>query len=311
LEAKLESQPMTSGPFNQIKSDNARGITRAFLKAIGEEGDEASAAVLERADSRIGNVFEQAARKNNVAYDDAFQNMLVSIEKDASSELADSEMGLLRKQFDNILSKAAKGGGKLDGSQYQSIRQSLTRLSGNTSSGVGYWARQIRDSLDDALERSAGESAGKALREARGQYRILATAMNRVGAINPSGNIQPGLMANAIANSDKRGFLLGKNQSDLYNALRFAQAFKPVVGDSGTATRSPIQGVTEMALRIPYNLAAKAYTSPASVNAASYAGPLSRSAGNLARGALGTAPYYAPFVLPGQAGMLGSQFGSQ
>lgn len=34
MEAKLESQPMTSGPFNQIKATNAKGITRAFLKAM-------------------------------------------------------------------------------------------------------------------------------------------------------------------------------------------------------------------------------------------------------------------------------------
>lgn len=309
MEAKLESQPMTSGPFNQIKSDNAKGITRAFLKAIGEEGDEASSDVLQRADTRIGEVFENAAQKHSIVYDDVLQSSLADIEGKASSELGKSEFAVLKKQLENVVDKAATGNGKFDGAQYQAMRESLGRLSGNSSSGIGHWARQIRNSLDDALERSAGDGAGKALREARSQYRILATAMGRVGAINPSGNVQPGLMANALSNSDKRGYLLGKNQSDLYNALRFAQAFKPLVGDSGTATRSPVQGITELALRIPYNVAARAYTSPLSVNAASLVGPASRSVGDALRSGAGTAPYYAPYLLPGQGGLLGSQLG--
>lgn len=299
LEAKLESQPMTSGPFNQIKADNAKGITRAFLKAIGEEGDEASADVLARADARIGSVFERAAQNNKTAYDDVFQASLADIEAAASNELSSSEMGIVRKQFENILNKASDGGGLLNGRQYQNIRESLSRLSGNASTGVGYWARQIRDSLDDALARSSGDRASAQLRTARDQYRILATAMNRTGTITQSGTVQPGLLANAISQSDKRGYMLGRNSSDLYEALRFGQAFRPIVGDSGTSTRAPIAGAFDFLARIPYNIAARAYTSSPSVTAASYAGPLARGAGNATRNVLGTAPFYAPYALPG------------
>lgn len=122
--------------------------------------------------------------------------------------------------------------------------------------------------------------------------------MNRTGTINPSGTIQPGILANAIAQSDKRGYVLGRNASDLYDALRFAQVFKSAVGDSGTATRAPIAGAFDFAARIPYNIAARAYTSSPSVRAASYAGPFARNVGDASRNAFGTAPYYAPFLLP-------------
>jgi hypothetical protein len=51
----------------------------------------------------------------------------------------------------------------------------------------------------------------------------------------------------------------------MYEAARFSQAFRPIVGDSGTATRSMEYSPLNMLLSMPTNLAARAYTSaPAS-----------------------------------------------
>jgi hypothetical protein len=311
LEAKLESQPMTSGPFNAIKAQNARALNRAFLRAIGERGDDVTPEVLQRADARIGEVFEEAARQNQVVYDDVLQAQLAEIEQAASNELSSGEMKILIKQFENLLDKVAQKGGRIDGAQYQRIRQSLTRVSGNASSGVGYWARQIRDALDEALERSAGPDQAEMLRLAREQYRILATALNRTGAITQGGTVQPGILGNALAQTDKRGYMLGENQSDLYNALRFANAFRPIVGDSGTATRSALPGPTDFLLSMPFNIATRAYASSPAVSLAVRSQAATQAAGDATRTALAPLGPYLPRYVPPIGGLLGAELASQ
>jgi hypothetical protein len=47
----------------------------------------------------------------------------------------------------------------------------------------------------------------------------------------------------------------------MYEAARFAQAFRPIVGDSGTATRMMEITPLNMLLSMPTNIAASAYTS--------------------------------------------------
>lgn len=302
MEAKLESQPMTSGPFNRVKANNARVISREFLRAIGETGDEVTPQVIAQADTRIGGAFERAAENNRIAWDDALQADIAGIVQTASGELQEQEARVIARQAEDLLAKAARAGGVIDGQAFQNSRQALTRLSIGNNSSIGYWARQLRESLDDALIRSVGPAEAGQLATARGQYRILATAMNRTGALNTAkGTVQPGILANALAQSDKSGYTMGRNNSGLYDALRFAQAFQPIVGDSGTATRSMVTNPLEIALGLPFNLATRAYTSSPAVNAAVGAQAAGQNLGSVTAPFLqGTAPY-----LPVVGGLLG------
>jgi hypothetical protein len=302
MEAKLESQPMTSGPFNRISANNARVIGREFLRAIGERGDEVTPQVIAQADDRIGGAFERAAENNRIAWDDALQADIAGIVQTASGELQEQEAHVIARQAEDLLAKAARAGGVIDGQAFQNSRQALTRLSKGNNSSIGYWARQLRESMDDALIRSVGPAEAGALATARGQYRILATAMNRTGALNTAkGSVQPGILANALAQSDKAGYTMGRNNSGLYDALRFAQAFPRIVGDSGTATRSMVTNPLEILASMPFNLATRAYTSSPAVNAAVGAQAAGQNLGSVTAPFLqGTAPY-----LPVVGGLLG------
>jgi hypothetical protein len=305
MEAKLESQPMTSGPFNTIKANNARVISREFLRAIGESGDEVTPQVIAQADQRIGNAFEQAAQNNRVAWDDVLESDLAGVVQTANGELQEGEFRVIARQAEDLLRKAADHGGEMGGQAFQNSRQALTRLSIGGNSSIGYWARQMRDVLDDALIRSVGPDDAARLATARGQYRILATAMNRTGALNTAkGTVQPGILANALAQSDKRGYTMGGNNSGLYDALRFAQAHQPIVGDSGTATRSMLTNPLEMLAKIPFNLATRAYTSSPSVNAAVAAQAAAQNAGNSAAVTAPLLQGLSPY-LPVASGLLG------
>lgn len=304
FEAKLESQPMTSGPFNTIKAGNARVISREFLRAIGETGEEVTPQVIAQADSRIGGAFERAAQNNRINWDDALQADIAGVVQSATNELQEQESRVIARQAEDLLSKAARNGGQVDGAAFQNSRQALTRLSIGNNSSIGYWARQLREALDDALIRSVGPAESGALATARGQYRILATAMNRTGALNTAkGSVQPGIIANALAQSDKHGYVMGGNQSGLYNALRYAQAFQPIVGDSGTATRSQVTNPLEILMRAPFWAATKAYTSSPAVRASVAAQNATQDAGSVTGPLLlGTSPY-----LPVLGGLLGVQ----
>jgi hypothetical protein len=110
----------------------------------------------------------------------------------------------------------------------------------------------------------------------------------RAGVVNTGkGDVSGRSLANLLSQKDKRGFVFGENQTPMYDAARFSQAFAPIVGDSGTATRMPIQGAWDLVSRLPMNIAARAYTSTPAVEialraqAASHAG--ARSARRLGR----------------------------
>ena len=52
------------------------------------------------------------------------------------------------------------------------------------------------------------------------------------------GNVNPRSLDTALRRLDKGGYLRGRNNSDYYDAVRSANMFSDVVGDSGTSTRS-------------------------------------------------------------------------
>jgi len=81
LEAKLESQPATSGTFFGIKRNNAQTLNRAVASAMGEDADDISSAVLDRAYTRMGDVFDSVADDIPRQVDpDRFLNGLARVE---------------------------------------------------------------------------------------------------------------------------------------------------------------------------------------------------------------------------------------
>jgi hypothetical protein len=85
---------------------------------------------------------------------------------------------------------------------------------------------------------------------------------------------------NSNPSKDRLGFLFGRKSSPMYTAARFAQAFKPIVGDSGTATRSALPSPTDFVLSLPFNLATKAYASNPTIEMATRAQAAGRSLRN-------------------------------
>lgn len=268
VEARLESMPLTSGTFDRIKANNATRLTRAFLKEIGESGDNITPDKLARAEERMGAIFEDVATRNSVPYDDTLQAALSEIEQAAAREIVPESASVIRRQMENVLKLASENGGVLDGRAFQSVWSSLGRIV-KAGGEKAHWAREMRNVLHDALERHATDPADmESLRAVRQQWRTFSTITNRQGAITGTGQISPGAAAAAVRQNDKSGYTLGRTDSDWYNSLRFSTAFPRIVGDSGTATRTGAPDVTTMLAQIPFRIATGAYASSPGVRLA-------------------------------------------
>jgi hypothetical protein len=269
MEAKLESQPMTSGTFNAIKNNNQTILNRIAAKSIGETSDTVDSSVLQQAQQRISNVYKVVADdKPRVINPDDFLNKLSGIENEFEGLTNISDNGLVKK-FINIA-----GNGKATGKQLQDLASKMGKVatnemtSANGDRQLGMAMYQIKDHVDELLQQGLSGETAKTFSNARGQYRNLMLLTQRGGVINPSsGDIAGNALAGLLQQKDKAGFLFNKNNSDLYNAARFSQAFKPLFGDSGTATRSMVASPTDFVLSLPFTAATKAYTSSPVINA--------------------------------------------
>jgi hypothetical protein len=325
LEAKLESQPMTSGPFNTIKANNARAINREWARAIGENADSLDSAVLDRAATRISGVFENAG--DDVARPiepQRFMQTYAGIQEEVRGLTKGFESHPL---VEDLVAHAH--GGQATGKQLQSLTSKLgkaaykemTTPSGDRDLGMALY--QAKDYVDDLLLQGMSAERAARFQAARGQYRNLMLLTSRSSVLNPStGTVNPRSLANVLQMKDKSGFTYGRNRTPAYDAVRFGQAFQPIVGDSGTATRMPLQGATDLLMRLGGNIASHAYASTPAVNmamrtqaAANAAGravsPIVTPVSNAARAGLGPAPFYAPYYLPGFAGLMGPNLASE
>jgi hypothetical protein len=265
MEARLESSPLTSGPFNTIKNQNQSTLNRVVAGSIGEQAEVVDSAVLNAAENRLSGIFENVTDSvPKAVIGDDIVGGLSAIEREAADIL---EKPLLEnKLVEKVFNIAAKG--EATGAELRSLSTKLgvaakyQMTSPNGDRMLGESLFQVKDMVDEIVSQNLDDATRETFNAARSQYRNLMTLLSRTNIVNPSsGNVSGANLAGALMQRDRGGFTLGRNQSDLYDAARFSQAFRPIVGDSGTATRMMQPGVTDMILSLPTNIATRAYVS--------------------------------------------------
>lgn len=265
MEARLESNPMTSGAFNTVKDTNQKVLNRATAQAIGVDAAELSNPVLATAQRQISAVYNKAASPTVQKLDQMYVMNGIDLIDSAAEGLTTLPLksNIFVKQLQDLALK-----GEATGNQLSTLSSKLGKKAKNemtTPSGdreLGQALFQIKEIVDDQLMAGMSAADQAAFRTARANYRNLMTVRTSSGVINPSsGNVSGLNLASALTRKDPRGFMEGTNTTPMYEAARFAQAFKPIVGDSGTATRTMEYTPLNMLLSMPTNLAASAYTS--------------------------------------------------
>jgi hypothetical protein len=287
MEAKLESQPMTSGRFWAIKDHNQQNLNGIVAHSIGERSNVVDDVVMGRARARIGGVFERAATDTSRALDqDAFLSNLSRIEEDYSGMLPGNESIAKHPLVSQLFDLVSRG--QASGRQLHALSSRLGKLSRSqmTSQGgnreIGMALADVKDLADEMLGEGLAPEMQAELRTARQQWRTL-LQLESPGVVNTSsGNVSGPSLANFLARSDKRGFIYGGNQSPMYSAARFAQAFRPLVGDSGTATRAPLNGVIDFAGNLAMQVPMRLYTSQGAASATAATANAARAAGRAA-----------------------------
>ncbi len=283
MEAKLESQPMTSGTFNTIKSKNQSLINKRVAESIGVKADTVDANVLNQAHERVGRIYDLVKNtKERVINPDEFLGKLSNIENNYQGMLFANgrpysvmDHPLASRLFNYAQSGKATSEQLVDLSSKlgKAARSQMTGASGDRQLGMAL--NEVKDMADDLISQGLNGRTQRLFDQARGNYRNLMTIEGRIGIVNPStGDISGANLANALQQKDKAGFLLGRNTSPMYDAARLSQAFRPIVGDSGTATRSALPSPTDFVLSLPFNVATKAYTSAPVVNLAARGGAI-------------------------------------
>jgi hypothetical protein len=273
MEARMESNPFTSGPFNAIKEENQRLLNQAAAKAIGVESNELSNPVLAQAQREISKVYKQVASPEVKKLDGNTIQTGIEIVDKAFEGLTTQPLksNIFVKQLEDLAAK-----GEASGTQLQALSSKIGKRAKNemtTAMGdreLGSALFQLKEMVDDALAQGLSKEQQAAFQQARSNYRNLMTIRSSQGVVNPStGNVSGLNLASALTRKDPQGFVFGSNQTPMYEAARFAQAFKPIVGDSGTATRSMELSPLSMMLSAPTNIAARAYTAQPTANLAS------------------------------------------
>lgn len=273
MEARMESNPFTSGPFNTIKDTNQKILNRSTAQAIGVDSAELSNPVLAQAQRQISKVYQQVASPEVKKVDGNTIQTGIEIVDKAFEGLTTQPFknNLFVQQLQNIAAK-----GEASGNELQALSSKIGKRAKNemtTAMGdreLGSALFQVKEMVDDALAQGLSKEQQAAFQLARANYRNLMTIRSNQGVVNPStGNVSGLNLASALTRKDPQGFVFGSNQTPMYEAARFAQAFKPIVGDSGTATRSMELSPLSMMLAAPTNIAARAYTAQPTANLAS------------------------------------------
>jgi len=201
LDSTLSKTPgMGYGAANATQQ---RATNRAIAQSFGADADRITPAVMQSAKTRLGQSFDKVAQGSWVRADNQFAGDLGNVFSDAASVLTPSEMTPLRTLVrDGILPKFGTLG-EIEGNQYQALTRKgapLDRLMSSTNPNVKFYAGQIRDALDGALERSAPAELVDELRLARRQYKNLKTVED-LAAKSSTGDISPAALMQAVQRS--------------------------------------------------------------------------------------------------------------
>lgn len=283
FEAALESNPFTSGAFEDIKRHNAGVLNKIAAGSIGEKADDLSAPVLEAAKTRLSGVYRMVADSKPREINTPFVlSKLDRINKDLEGVLP-ANMSFMDNPLVKTFTELAQSG-VATGKQLQQLSSKLGNVSYKnmvTPSGdrdMGIALAKLKDVVDEHLRKGLTGDTLKRFNAARNEYRNLMMLTSGSGVVNSSsGDVMKNGLVRTLASKDKAGYVFNRNQSDLYNAARFAEAFKPVVGDSGTATRSMSNLSLENLAKLPFGLVARLYLSQPSVAAAGFYGGIQQN----------------------------------
>lgn len=221
VSAALDAVPFSGRDAS--RNTQRLAFNRAVSNTFGENSTNVATAV-EKAQARLGSAYDSVLSQNGVKADNALLNDLNSAMQTARKELSDAQFGVINRQVDDILSKVGSNN-EIDGQAAYNIKKVLDRLGKSSDTSLAYHAREVRDSMMQALDRSLPPDVAKAFAKTREEYSNL-IAVRKLVKAGAEGDVSPARLATA----QTRGKL--KEVADIG-----AQFLKEPFGNSGTMNR--------------------------------------------------------------------------
>ena len=266
--------PLSGGTASRGAQQSA--FNTAVAGTFGENANSITPDVMASAKKRIGAAFDDAAaRTPTISADQMFVNDFQGIANDSRQALTTDEQGPIGNQIKNVLGKFVQTN-SITGDDYQTLTRTgapLNRAMQSSNPNIRFYAGQIKDALDGAMERSAPADVVGGLQTARSQWKAMRTVEDAAEKA-PTGDISPALLMGLVRRSYSNMAYGGGG--DLADLARIGQRFLKEPGSSNTAERNSI--LTHVAeLGGAGGLGALAYHDPLQALAA--AGGLAATAG--------------------------------
>jgi len=154
----------------------ASQLNRAVSRTFGQDTDNVAKAV-RAARNDLGGEFDRVLKANTVRVDQQFSDDLAQQVHRASGELGADGERVIGKQVSDITAKIQNG--QIDGQAAYNIKQTLDRIA-KQNSPVSSYAKDLKNSLMSALDRSLGPQESAAFAKTRQQYGNMKTIENMV-----------------------------------------------------------------------------------------------------------------------------------
>lgn len=249
-------------PLQYLEAERGRGanlmesqaeqFTQAALRRVGENAPRATPEVIDGAFRRIGQQFDDLAARNTATIDPQFtQNIRNAVDDYQNLVSAPNRTPAIENYVREIANSAQRNGGYLPGDVYQSLRSRMERTArsmGNNPEARNA-IREMREAVDDAMERSIAATGNQAdmaaWREARNQYRnmlVIEKAATGAGEGAAAGLISPAKLREATVNTQgRRNYARG--QGDFTDLARDGVQLMSPLPNSGTPGRLSAQNL--------------------------------------------------------------------
>lgn len=230
----------------------AEQFTAAALRRVGDNTSRlATPEVINQNFNRIGQQFDDLAARNTATLDQQFGNDVQrALTNYANLVEAPNRVPAIRNYVQEIINSARQHGGQLPGETYQSIRSRMEAAARETSNPEARHAlREIREAVDDAMERSIASSGNPAdlgaWRETRNQYRnmlVIERAATSAGENAANGLISPQALRQAtVTTQGRRNYARG--EGDFADLSRAGVGVMSPLPNSGTPGRTAAQNL--------------------------------------------------------------------
>lgn len=245
-ESVLGDYPGAGARASGMQQEAQQQFTQAAMRRAGQGLPDASPEVLANNNARLGREFQDLSSRNTLAFDPQFVQDAQRAVRNYDRVPPSQQRAMVEGYVNDIAQHMQQGG--MPGTYYQEMRSRLSRQANGLRQSdptLSEALRDLRNSLDDAMERSISPADQEAWQTARREYgaqKTIEKAASRAGEASAEGQIVPANLRNAVATGNNRGaYARGEGQfSDLARAGSGIMAPLP---QSGTAPRALVTGM--------------------------------------------------------------------